>query len=138
MPSSKRHLFRTSGLVLTALLAVPLLNGCGADANSSDPPAADDAPVSIPVEVTEVSFGDVTSSYAGTATLVPERQTTAVAKLGGIVLGVALTQVVRFLLFPRDWDRLVAPWLLVMELLLVTGLVVLVSRVARPGSRPVA
>ena len=37
MPSSKRHLFRTSGLVLTALLAVPLLNGCGADANSSDP-----------------------------------------------------------------------------------------------------
>ena len=92
MPSSKRHLFRTSGLVLTALLAVPLLNGCGADANSSDPPAADDAPVSIPVEVTEVSFGDVTSSYAGTATLVPERQTTAVAKLGGIVLDILVEE----------------------------------------------
>lgn len=76
------------GLALIALSAIVTLTGCGADANSSDAPDSSEAPVSVPVEVAEVSFGDVSSSYAGTATLVPERQTQAVAKLGGIALEV--------------------------------------------------
>lgn len=92
MSSSTNRYSRTLGLVLIALFALPMLTGCGADANSSNPPEKDDAPVSIPVEVSEVSFGDVSSSFAGTATLVPERQTTAVAKLGGIALEILVEE----------------------------------------------
>lgn len=92
MSSSTNRYSRTLGLVLIALSTLPILTGCGADANSSNPPEKDDAPVSIPVEVSEVSFGDVSSSFAGTATLVPERQTTAVAKLGGIALEIMVEE----------------------------------------------
>jgi membrane fusion protein (multidrug efflux system) len=44
------------------------------------------------LEVAEVTFGDVSSAYAGTATLVPERQTSAVAKLGGIALEILVEE----------------------------------------------
>ncbi|MEX2499580.1 MAG: efflux RND transporter periplasmic adaptor subunit [Wenzhouxiangellaceae bacterium] len=96
MPSSTFRPYRTPGLALivpftalfAALFTIVALTGCGADANSSNSPETADAPVSIPVEVAEVWFGDVSSAYAGTATLVPERQTQAVAKLGGIALEV--------------------------------------------------
>ncbi len=95
MPSPTFRRSLTLGLALPglfALFAVPALTGCGSDANSSSPPETDDAPVSIPVEVSEVSFGNVSSSYAGTATLVPERQTTAVAKLGGTALEILVEE----------------------------------------------
>lgn len=92
MPSSMFRRYRTPALALIALSAAFTLTGCGTDANSSDTPEAKDAPVSIPVEVTEVSFGDVSSAYAGTATLVPERQTQAVAKLGGIALEILVEE----------------------------------------------
>lgn len=88
--------FRTTGLaalvVSFILLSLASLTGCGNDANSSDASEADDAPDSIPVEVSRVAFGDVSSAYAGTATLVPERQTQAVAKLGGIALEILVEE----------------------------------------------
>jgi len=95
MPSPTFRPSRTLGpalIGLVALFAVPALTGCGSEANSSNSPESEDAPVSIPVEVSEVSLGNVSSSYAGTATLVPERQTTAVAKLGGIALEVLVEE----------------------------------------------
>src|SRR6056297_1351117 len=92
MSSSSFRLYRTPGLVLIILFAIPVLSGCGADANSAHQPETDDASLSIPVEVAEVSFGDVSSAYAGTATLVPERQTSAVAKLGGIALEILVEE----------------------------------------------
>lgn len=96
MSSLSFRSFRASGLsalvLSVVILSLASLTGCGADANSSDAPEADDAPASIPVEVSRVSFGDVRSAYAGTATLVPERQTQAVAKLGGIALEILVEE----------------------------------------------
>jgi len=100
MQSSMFRPHRTPGVELvarftilfTALFTIVALTGCGGDANSSNTPEAADEPVSVPVEVAEVSLGDVTSSYAGTATLVPERQTQAVAKLGGIALEILVEE----------------------------------------------
>lgn len=92
MSSSMFTPARTLPLVLIALSGAFALTGCGADANSSDSPDTEETPVSIPVEVTPVTFGDVSAAYAGTATLVPERQTGAVAKLGGIALEILVEE----------------------------------------------
>jgi len=97
MSSFPLRRFSKTGLVRLVLLssvlaAVPFMAGCGADANSSSPEESEDAPVSIPVEVSEVAFGDVSSAYSGTATLEPERQTSAVAKLGGIALEILVEE----------------------------------------------
>ncbi|HKL50207.1 MAG TPA: efflux RND transporter periplasmic adaptor subunit [Wenzhouxiangellaceae bacterium] len=92
MPSYRFRLFRSLGLALLAVSTLVVLTGCGTDANSSDTPESADAPVSVPVEVARVAFGDVSSAYTGTATLVPERQTPAVAKLGGIALEILVEE----------------------------------------------
>lgn len=92
MPNTTFSPLPTLGLAFIALFTALALSGCGADANSSDSPETADEPVSIPVEVAEVAFGDVSSAYTGTATLVPERQTQAVAKLGGIALEILVEE----------------------------------------------
>ena len=81
-------------LLLMLLFAVALLalTGCGSDAHSENGEEEEDAPVAIAVEVARISTGDVASAYSGTATLVPERQTPAVAKLGGIVLEILVEE----------------------------------------------
>jgi len=68
------------------------LPGCGSDARSEATPADAEVQTAVAVEVTRVSRGDVASTYTGTATLVPERQTPAVAKLGGIVLEILVEE----------------------------------------------
>jgi membrane fusion protein (multidrug efflux system) len=76
-----------------AALMLATLPGCGSDARSDNGPEdAEDAPAAVAVETTRVARGDVASAYTGTATLVPERQTPAVAKLGGIVLEILVEE----------------------------------------------
>lgn len=89
MPSNS---LRICVLSVAALLGSLTLTGCGADAQSSEKSESDEETVSIPVETAEVSFGDVKSAYTGTATLVPERQTAAVAELGGIALEILVEE----------------------------------------------
>jgi membrane fusion protein (multidrug efflux system) len=77
--------------LLSAVLATQV--GCGSDARSDGGTEADtDEPAAVAVEVTRVARGDVASAYTGTATLVAERQSPAVAKLGGIVLEILVEE----------------------------------------------
>lgn len=82
---SFRFRFPLMLLGITAL-ALTQITGCGSNAHSNESADAPERPAAVAVEVTRVARGDVASAYSGTATLVPERQSTAVAKLGGIVL----------------------------------------------------
>jgi membrane fusion protein (multidrug efflux system) len=73
------------------LAAACLLAGCDSEAGADQATEADKDP-SIAVEVAVVERGDVTSAYSGSATLEPERQAAAVAKLGGIVLEILVEE----------------------------------------------
>jgi len=86
-----RLLLPLAAICLAALLLVGL-TGCGSDARSDATPAESGEPPAVAVEVTRVARGDVASAWTGTATLVPERQTPAVAKLGGIVLEILVEE----------------------------------------------
>jgi membrane fusion protein (multidrug efflux system) len=68
-------------------IASAALSGCGADAQS-EPNAAADKPKAeaVSVEVSSVSQGDITATYAGTATLEAERDAKVVSEVGGVVL----------------------------------------------------
>jgi len=92
----KRSSSRSSSLLFLLMIvsaaALLSLTGCGSDAHSDNSDEQSDAPVAIAVEVARVATGDVSSAYSGTATLVPERQTAAVAKLGGIVLEILVEE----------------------------------------------
>ncbi|MGB0514381.1 MAG: efflux RND transporter periplasmic adaptor subunit [Wenzhouxiangellaceae bacterium] len=78
-------------LILSASLFL-MLGGCGSNARSQNGEEDSEEPVAIAVEVAEIATGDVASAYSGTATLVPERQTAVVAKLGGIVLEILVEE----------------------------------------------
>ena len=90
--SSHRSGFLLFVLMLFSMAAVLTLTGCGSDAHSENGDEEAETPVAIAVEVAQVANGDVASAYSGTATLVPERQTAAVAKLGGIVLEILVEE----------------------------------------------
>jgi membrane fusion protein (multidrug efflux system) len=83
-----------SFILLAAL--VPSLSGCGSDAQSK--PAAeakaDDKPKveAVTVETGAVTQGDITATYAGTATLEAEHEARLVAELGGVVLNLAVEE----------------------------------------------
>jgi membrane fusion protein (multidrug efflux system) len=81
-------------LILLAAL-VPSLSGCGSDAQSK--PAAEakaDKPKvdAVTVETGAVIQGDITATYAGTATLEAEHEARLVAELGGVVLNLAVEE----------------------------------------------
>jgi len=78
-------------LASVCFISGSLLTGCNSQAESGETPEEEKEPA-VPVEVVTVKRGDVTSAYNGSATLVPERQTDAVAKLGGIVLEILVEE----------------------------------------------
>ncbi len=86
-PSPLRFLTMTSLLGLSVLLSA-----CGLRAESSDSEEVEEEVIAVAVEVAAVRRGDVASAYTGTATLEPERQSQAVAKLGGIVLEILVEE----------------------------------------------
>lgn len=76
-------------LLLSAAAAMPLLTGCAGKAEAQSKPAAEaEKPKAevIPVEVAAVVQGDITATYAGTATLEAEREAKVVSEIGGVVL----------------------------------------------------
>lgn len=80
-------------LLLISLLGISvLLSACGLQAESVEGEEAEEEVVAVAVEVATVKRGDVTSAYTGTATLEPERQSQAVAKLGGIALEILVEE----------------------------------------------
>lgn len=74
-----------ASLILIAVTGAPLLTGCAGDAKSAATAEKPKAEV-IPVEVAAVAQGDITATYAGTATLEAEREAKVVSEIGGIVL----------------------------------------------------
>lgn len=90
--SSPRSSFPLFLLMILSVAALLAITGCGSDAHSDNGEEDTEAPVAIAVEVARVANGDVASAYSGTATLEPERQTAAVAKLGGIVLEILVEE----------------------------------------------
>jgi len=84
--------------ILASLLllasATPALTGCGSDAQSKPVAEQADKPKTeaVTVEVSPVGQGDITASYAGTATLEAEHEARLVAELGGVVLGMAVEE----------------------------------------------
>ncbi len=59
--------------------------GCGSDASSMDMPENEEEVSAVPVEVAEVTRGDISAHLVGTATLEAVEEATVVAKSGGIV-----------------------------------------------------
>jgi membrane fusion protein (multidrug efflux system) len=92
MTLARSRLISTLMTISLSALMLATLSGCGTDARSQDTSSEADEPAAIAVEVTRVARGEVTSAYTGTATLVPERQSPAVAKLGGIVLEILVEE----------------------------------------------
>lgn len=81
-----------ASLLLLSVLA-PALSGCANDAQSKPAAQADKPKVeAVTVETAAVAQGDITASYAGTATLEAEREARLVAELGGVVLGLAVEE----------------------------------------------
>jgi len=91
MHQTPQRFLSLSLLAAFGLAASSLLTGCNSQAESGEKPEKDREPA-VAVEVVTVKRGDVTSAYNGSATLVPERQTDAVAKLGGIVLEILVEE----------------------------------------------
>lgn len=76
-------------LLLSAAAATPLLTGCAGKAEAQSKPVAEaEKPKAevIPVEVATVAQGDISASYAGTATLEAQREAKVVSEIGGVVL----------------------------------------------------
>ncbi len=73
---------------LAVLLFVPLLvssqPGCGGKTNGKSDGKEDEKLV-VPVEVAEITTGDIAAHFTGTATIEAEEETEVVAKVGGIV-----------------------------------------------------
>lgn len=77
-------------LLLSAAAAAPLLTGCASEAQSKPAAEAEKSKTEvIPVEVAAVVQGDITATYAGTATLEAEREAKVVSEIGGVVLSLA-------------------------------------------------
>jgi membrane fusion protein, multidrug efflux system len=76
-----------ASLLLISAAATPLLSGCAAEAQSK-PAATAEKPKTeaVPVEIAAVVQGDITATYAGTATLEAEHEAKVVSEIGGVVL----------------------------------------------------
>lgn len=80
---SERRRVQTAGVAILPLVLA--LNGCGGNANGEAGAGKTDV-LRIPVQVESVRLGEITASYAGTATLEAEREATVVAKTTGVLL----------------------------------------------------
>lgn len=85
-----------SRMFLTTMLcagAGMALSGCGSEAQSKTTAAVDMPKVeAVTVETGAVTQGDITATYAGTATLEAEHEARLVAELGGVVLNLAVEE----------------------------------------------
>jgi len=84
--TGSRSMNRDVKAVLYAVLALFLLAnaaGCGRRGNGKS--NGDEGKALVPVEVAEVSRGDISAFFTGTATLEAEEETGVVAKVGGVV-----------------------------------------------------
>lgn len=83
----------SASLVLLLAALAPALSSCARDAQSK-PSAQADKPKAeaVAVETAAVAQGDISASYAGTATLEAEHEARVVAELGGVVLTLAVEE----------------------------------------------
>jgi len=80
-------------LIVPTSLLVLLLTGCGAGADdSTQENPAEDIPIAIPVETSEVLLGSVSAAYQGTATLEAEQTTMVVSKNTGVIVEVLVEE----------------------------------------------
>ncbi|WP_299071603.1 efflux RND transporter periplasmic adaptor subunit [uncultured Paraglaciecola sp.] len=70
--------------ILPILLSVSLLSGCG-EAEAIDDKSAEQVVISVPVEVSSVSIGDISSNYATTAVLEAKEEAFVVPRASGII-----------------------------------------------------
>ncbi|MEO8671623.1 MAG: efflux RND transporter periplasmic adaptor subunit [Tahibacter sp.] len=84
-----------ASLLLAAAIASSL-SGCGSDAKSAQAAATEAAEKPkvevLTVETSAVVLGDITASYAGTATLEAEREAKVVSEVGGVVLALSVEE----------------------------------------------
>jgi RND family efflux transporter MFP subunit len=72
------------GLFVLGAAVFFMQGGCSKSSQSSEEKKAEDA-VAVPVEVAQVSTGDIAAYFTGSATLEAEEETEVVAKVGGVV-----------------------------------------------------
>jgi len=84
---------KTSHLLPLLILAagVPLLAGCGAEAQSK-PSDAKAKPEAVTVETAPVGQGEIVARYTGSATLEAEHEARVVSEVGGVVLELAVEE----------------------------------------------
>ena len=68
--------------LLPVLLSISLLSGCGED---NDEDVKEDLVISVPVEVSGLSIGDISSNYATTAILEAKEEAFVVPRASGII-----------------------------------------------------
>lgn len=85
VPGSKNYKIKIAALV-ALLSTVLLLNGCGqAEANKTDAQQKEEMVLPIPVEVSSVTTGSISSNYSTTAVLEAKEEAFVVGRASGII-----------------------------------------------------
>ncbi|MGD9345834.1 MAG: efflux RND transporter periplasmic adaptor subunit [Candidatus Aminicenantes bacterium] len=77
--------FKNMALFFIPFAAVLLMSGCVGNSNSQVKSEEEEEESRIPVEISQVTQGSITATYAGSATLEAEGEALVVAKVSGVV-----------------------------------------------------